>query len=194
MKQTRPICLASASPRRRELLERFGLEFVVHPVHVDEREQPGEQAGEMVARLAALKAEMARHRFGGHLILAGDTAVVVEGATLGKPRNAADAKQMLARLAGRTHRVFSAYHLLEAPTGQVCHGICQTEVTFRPLSAQWIDWYGALVEPRDKAGAYAIQGLGGAMVEKIEGSYNTVLGLPIEVIWWKLLENRWVTL
>ena len=194
MKQTRPLCLASTSPRRRELLQRFGLEFAVYAPHVDEQPLPGEDAGGHVVRLAQLKAEAPRADFPGHGILAGDTVVVHEGAILGKPTDPADARQMLERLSGTSHRVLSAWCALDADTGQSGSGVVETRVTFRRLPPAWIRWYSRLDEALDKAGAYGIQGIGGAMVERIEGSYPNVVGFPIEVVVWELLSRGWLEL
>ncbi len=118
MKQTRPFCLASASPRRRELLAQYGLEFTVTAVDVDERQLAGEGARAYVARLAARKAEAAREGGQGGLILAGDTVVVLEEEILGKPGGPGEAEAMLTRLSGRTHRVLSAYVLLDGVSGE----------------------------------------------------------------------------
>lgn len=194
MKQSRPFCLASASPRRRELLSSFGVEFVVHPVDVDETPLPGEPPRDYVRRLSTLKAEEARRRFADHLILAGDTVVVLDAEMLGKPGDAGEAARMIARLSGKTHRVLSAYTLLDAVTGKSCTRSPETQVTFRELPEAWVRWYAGLPECRDKAGAYAIQGAGAAMVERIEGTYTTVVGFPMEAIVWDLLDNGWVTL
>lgn len=194
MIQTRPFCLASASPRRRELLEQFGLKFRVDAADVDESPLPAESATGYVQRLAKLKAEEVRRRYADHLILAGDTAVVLDGDILGKPRDTGEAAEMIGRLSGRTHRVVSAYTLLDGPTGELCSGCPETLVTFRVLPPAWVEWYAALAEAGDKAGAYAIQGAGGAMVERIEGTYSTVVGFPMEAIIWHLLDKGWVNL
>lgn len=194
MKQTRPFCLASASPRRKELLEQFGLEFKIHVAGVDERHLPGESPRDYVSRLAALKAEKTHRSFPDHLILAGDTVVVLDGGILGKPRDSRDAAQMIGRLSGRTHSVLSAYTLLDGVTGERCSGCPETKVTFRKLEESWVEWYAALPEAGDKAGAYAIQGVGGAMVERMEGTYTTVVGFPMEAIVSDLLDKGWVVL
>lgn len=194
MKQQRPLCLASTSPRRKALLEQFGLEFVRFAPEVDERALAGEAPAAHVERLAALKAETARAAFPGHGILAGDTVVVLGETILGKPSGKDDAAAMLSRLAGVTHRVLSAYRLLDAASGQSSGGIVETRVTFRQLPPAWIRWYSRLDEAQDKAGAYAIQGIGGAMVERIEGSYPNVVGFPIEAIVWELLARGWLAL
>lgn len=194
LKQTRPLCLASASPRRRELLERFGLRFAVHAPQVDERALPGETPRVHVERLARLKAQTVRPAFPGHGILAGDTVVVLGEEILGKPADADDAQRMLERLAGATHTVLSAWCLLDADSGQDSGGIEETRVTFRRLPLAWIRWYSRLDEALDKAGAYGIQGIGGAMVQRIEGSYPNVVGFPIEAVLWEMLARGWLEL
>jgi len=194
MNQTRPLCLASASPRRAELLQRYGLRFDTFAPAVDEAARPGEAPEALVLRLAIDKAAAARKHFPTHLILAGDTTVVVDGRMLGKPESPADAARMLGHLSGRTHRVLSAYCLLDGKTSQTHTRVVDTAVTFRPLPQAWIAWYSAQPEAQDKAGAYGIQGIGGAMIARIEGSYTCVMGLPIEAIVWDLLERGWLTL
>ena len=194
MIQTRPLCLASSSPRRAELLTRYGLRFDAVSPAVDEAPLGAESPREMVGRLAAAKAAAARSRFPRHVILGADTAVVIDGGLLGKPDSPRDAARMLTVLSGRTHRVLSAYCLLDAQTGLAHTQAVETAVTFRPLPPSWIAWYSAQPEAQDKAGAYGIQGIGGAMIDRIEGSYTCVMGLPIEAIVWDLLERGWLTL
>jgi nucleoside triphosphate pyrophosphatase len=194
MKQQRPLCLASSSPRRRELLERLGLELAVFAPQVEERLLPGEAPEAHVERLAALKARAARAAFPAHGILAGDTVVVHGEAILGKPADAEHAARMLTQLSGATHRVLSAYCLLDAASGAESGGTVQTQVTFRRLPPAWIRWYSRLDEALDKAGAYGIQGIGAVMVERIEGSYPNVVGFPVDVILWELLALGWLAL
>jgi septum formation protein len=168
------LVLASGSPRRRELLEGLGVRFKVRPVDLDESPLPDEDPGNYVLRLAIEKA--AARVEPGELVLAADTTVVVDGEILGKPRDDDDARRMLRLLAGREHAVL---------TGIALHGsekaaeVDETLVRFAPLSEAEIDWYVATGEPRDKAGAYAIQGLGSLFVEAVEGSYSNVVGLPV---------------
>jgi septum formation protein len=168
--------LASASPRRRELLAGLGLRFDVRAADVDETPRPGEPPADLVERLAGAKAAAvgATRR---EVVIAADTVVVVDGDTLGKPVDGDDAARMLRRLGGRTHHVLTgvAVRLGAALTTQVV----ATEVTFRPLTEDDVAWYVATGEPLDKAGAYAIQGAGGLFVERIDGSYHNVVGLPL---------------
>lgn len=194
LRSTRPLCLASASPRRQELLAVYGLHCRVVPAHVDESPRPGEAPAEHVLRLARAKARDVAARVEGLGILSGDTIVEVDGVLLGKPADAADVARMLRRLAGRTHRVITAYALLDPRTGACGGRSVVTNVTFRALPAEWIAWYAALSEPLDKAGAYAVQGVGGAMIERIDGSYTNVVGFPIEHIVWDMLASGWVEL
>ena len=123
----------------------------------------------------------------------GDTVVVHQGQVLGKPRDTTHAAQMLTRLSGQAHRVITAYALLDADSGVQRAGTVETRVVFRSLSPQWVRWYSAQTESKDKAGAYGIQGLGGAMVAGIEGSYTNVVGFPIEAVFWDLVELGWVS-
>lgn len=194
MNATRPICLASASPRRRELLARYGLEVRVYPADLDESPHPGEPPEAQVARLARAKAEAAAPAHPDALVIGGDTVVVLGEEVLGKPRDRADGESMLRRLSGQTHRVLSGYWLLDGPSGESFGHTVETRVTFRALPPQWIAWYAALPEMLDKAGAYAIQGVGGAMVERIEGSYTNVVGFPVERVLWDLIDRGWVRL
>jgi septum formation protein len=194
MRPTRPIVLASASPRRRELLERLGLAFAVIPAHVDEQPLEGETVEHLVARLAREKARNVSSKARQALVIAGDTEVELAGEILGKPEGSDRAAAMLRRLSGRTHRVLTGYHLLDGPTGDVLARTVETRVTFRELPEPWIAWYSALPEAHDKAGAYAVQGVGGAMVSRLEGSYTNVVGLPVESVLWDLIERGWVSL
>ena len=194
MNQTRPICLASASPRRAELLRRFGLHFDTYSPDIDESPSPAEPPETLVRRLAEAKARAGNTRYPSHLIIAADTTVLLDGAMLGKPESPADAARMLSLLSGRAHQVLSAYCLLDGPTGELRAQVIETAVTFRALPRSWIAWYSSQPEAQDKAGAYGIQGVGGAMISRIEGSFTCVMGLPIEAIVWDLLERGWLTL
>ncbi len=171
------IILASASPRRAELLRAAGLEFIIAPVDVDERQLPDETPDAYVARVAALKAGAALARQPDRTILAADTAVVLDGDVFGKPVDAADAARMLRRLSGRSHRVLTA--VVVAAGGRRVSFVDATTVWMTPLGEDVIAWYVASGEPLDKAGAYAVQGLASRFVTRIDGSYATVVGLPV---------------
>ena len=178
------LVLASSSPRRRELLAGLGLEFAIRSVEIDESPQPGEAPDDYVIRLAREKAAAAaQNATPGELVLAADTIVALGGELLGKPVDDADARRMLHILAGRSHQVLTGVALdtSEGPTRVAVRStdLCRTRVTFAPLSDEEIDWYVATGEPRDKAGAYAVQGLGGLFVERLDGNYSNVVGLPL---------------
>jgi septum formation protein len=171
------LVLASQSPRRRELLEQLGLVLEVRPAHADEALLPGEDARAYAARVAREKARAVA----GDVVLAADTAVVLRGEVLGKPRDADDARRMLALLSGTRHEVLTAVCVRRnagAP-GVELEALVETAVRFAPLSSAAVDWYVATGEPLDKAGAYAIQGAGGAFVLDVSGSVSNVVGLPL---------------
>lgn len=178
-KSTFWLYLASASPRRRELLHQIGLAHQVIPQQVDESLLPGESPEDYVRRLAVAKAEAGFESLGvgEYLVLGADTAVVCEGRILGKPRDRQDALTMLGLLSGNTHSVFSAVALQAA--GKLAVAVVETRVSFRAMSPGECELYWASGEPRDKAGAYGIQGLGALFVRNIEGSYSAVVGLPL---------------
>jgi septum formation protein len=180
--------LASASPRRRELLGSIGLEFDVRPAAIDESPLPNEEPRAHVERVARQKARTVGDA--GELVLAADTIVVVDGAILGKPRDPADARRMLQLIQGREHRVLSGVALREAggvdgsrPAGRETAAVEESAVRLRPLDAEEISWYVGTGEPSDKAGAYALQGIGGLFVERVEGSSSNVIGLPLHVVY-----------
>jgi septum formation protein len=176
------LVLASASPRRAEILRTLGIPFVVDPSDVAEEILPGESAEEAVARLAALKAAQVSARRPGRWVLAADTLVVLDGEVLGKPRDEADAARMLRRISGREHRVATGVRLRrETASGG---GVVEiSRVRIAPLSEEEIAWYVGTGEPRDKAGAYGIQGLGARFVESVDGSYTNVMGLPAAAVY-----------
>ena len=172
--------LASASPRRREILAQMGLRFRVLVQDVDESPLAGEPAQDYVRRLAQAKAEAGRRDLeegDGLPVLGADTVVLVDGRLLGKPRHREEALEILRLLSGREHRVVTAV-ALAAPGRHAC-AVSDTAVEFRPLSEREMAAYWDTGEPRDKAGAYAIQGLGALFVRRIAGSYSGVVGLPI---------------
>lgn len=192
--QHRDLCLASSSPRRQALLQRYGLEFVVCSPHIDESQNASESVQAYVKRMASEKAQVGAQRCPKAIVLAGDTAVYFNQEVLGKPRDAQEVHEMLQRLSGQQHEVYSSYALLDARSNQAIEATSCTRVTFKSLPAAWIRWYATTGEPMDKAGAYSIQGLGAVMVEKIEGSYNNVVGFPIEEVFWHLLQEGWIAL
>jgi len=172
------LLLASRSPRRAELLRTLGVAFRVLDVEVDETPTAGEAPDAYVRRLARDKARAGRAIVDSLPVLAADTTVVLDGAILGKPLDAADARTMLARLAGCTHEVMTGVAVIDG-RGSLRDTVLATRVTFRTLAPDEIAAYVASGEPLDKAGAYGIQGLGGALVARIEGSYSNVVGLPL---------------
>ena len=174
--------LASASPRRYELLRRVGLDFISVPVEMEELSREGEQAMDFVVRMAVEKANRAvdliKNSDKPELpVLAADTCISLSGQILGKPQNEKQAESMLRSLSGRTHDVYTAVALVSKM--HVWEDLSVTQVTLGTLSAEEIKVYCASGEPLDKAGAYAIQGLGSAFVKRIEGSYTGVVGLPM---------------
>ena len=172
------LILASASPRRRELLERIGLRFSVESADADETLLPGLSAKNQVMRLSRIKADaVAALHSGEPVILSADTVVVLDGKILGKPADTEDARQMLLSLSGRTHHVLTG---VTVRRGKYHDTRCEeTEVRFGALSAKEIDSYIATGEPMDKAGAYGIQGLASVFVSGISGDYYNVMGLPL---------------
>ena len=173
------LILASQSPRRSEILRQAGIPFVVKPANVDESVRPGEPVEEYVRRVAEEKA-MAVETAAGDVVLGADTVVVIGGKILGKPRDRADAARMLRQLAGREHEVITGVCLRR--DAEVLHDCAVTRVWFTALAGEDIEQYVASGEPMDKAGAYAIQGLASKFIERIDGSYTNVVGLPIELV------------
>lgn len=175
-----PLILASASPRRRELLQNAGLRFRVIPSQTAEEVRPGEAPRDYVQRTARDKARAVARDHPAAWILAADTIVEIDGQILGKPRDEADGRRMLGLLSGRHHRVMTAFVVLGAEH-QVERLVTST-VRFKPLSEAQVGAYLASGEPADKAGAYAIQGQGRALVADMQGSYTNVVGLPMDEI------------
>jgi nucleoside triphosphate pyrophosphatase len=177
------IILASSSPRRAEILRNAGIAFEIRPTQIDEAALPGETPHAMVARLAEAKARAAAAQKDADLreciIVGADTTVELDGEILGKPRDAGHAREMLAKLSGRTHHVLTGLFLLRLPSGATQAAIENSAVTFAPLGEKEIDAYVATGEPLGKAGAYAVQGLAGRYIPRIEGCYFNVVGLPL---------------
>ena len=174
------LVLASGSPRRRELLALLGLPFDVIPVDLDESVRPGESAVDLVRRLAIDKAGAIVDPDADVLVVAADTTVEVAGEILGKPVDATDARRMLRALSARTHLVHTAVAVRRDAHTEL--EVVTTLVTMAPLTEASIEWYVATREPIDKAGAYALQGAGGAFVTAIEGSASNVVGLPLATV------------
>lgn len=171
------VILASQSPRRRELLTLVGIKHLVSPADIDESVMPDELPVPHCERLARAKAHVLAERHPDAVVIAADTIVVLDGDILGKPRDAADARAIIARLSGRTHTVFTA--MAVARGGRTESAVEEVAVTFRVLSAEEIAEYVATGEPMDKAGAYGIQGYGATIVERIDGDYFSVMGLGL---------------
>ena len=185
MSRQKPIVLASASPRRQELLRNAGIDFVVRSAGIPEVPFRGEQPREFAERMSREKARSTRSQ--AEVILAADTVVAVEGEILGKPKNAEDAARMLHLLSDRTHEVITAVCLLGEEFEDVRSEI--TRVHFNPMNQGEIADYVASGEPMDKAGAYAIQGRASRWISKIEGDYYNVVGLPVDLVWRMLQEH-----
>jgi len=181
MKEQPPVapllCLASVSPRRRELLTQIGVPHVVSAAHIDETVLPGESAADYVVRMARGKALAVRARDPSLPVLAADTTVVIDDEICGKPGNEAEGVAMLERLSGRSHQVLTAVAL--AAHGALGFRLSASEVRFRTLSREECIAYWRTGEPRDKAGGYAIQGRAAVFVEHLSGSYSGVVGLPL---------------
>lgn len=174
------LILASASPRRAEILRNAGIAFSALPSEVDETPIPGESAQEHVQRLAAAKADLAAAQsIGPAIVIGADTVVTVDEHIIGKPRSAEDARRTLALLSGRAHAVLTGVTLIRLPDAERASFVEATQVHFSPLSPQEISQYLATDEPYDKAGAYAIQGRAGRYIPRIEGCYFNVVGLPL---------------
>ena len=187
---TMRLILASASPRRAELLHSAGFTFSIAPANVDETPRDGESPEAYTLRVAHEKAaHIARTRAGDSVILGADTEVVIGGRILGKPGDADDARRMLQLLAGTAHDVLTAVVVI----GSRCtaEAVITTRVWFSPMTQAEIEWYVASAEPMGKAGGYEIQGLGARFVDRIDGSWSNVVGLPIAAVHRLLREVQW---
>ncbi len=182
MTQERKIVLASASPRRKELLRQIGLKFEVDPSKYPEESAPGLAAEELVQSIALNKARAVAGNHANALVIAADTIGVLRGEIIGKPHNPAEAAAILRRLSAKTHRVITGLTIIDTATGKKATQTVQTRVRFKKLSDRTIERYVASGEPLDKAGAYAIQGLGAVLIEKIDGDYSNVVGLPLAAL------------
>jgi septum formation protein len=191
------LILASTSPRRAEILRAAGIPFEVVAANIDETRHPNEPPRDYVLRLAEAKARAAVAKFvAGNphenaIVIGADTTVEIDGAILAKPESTEDARRMLERLSGRTHEVYTGVALVPVPSGDARIFVEITRVEFAPLDAAEIAHYVASGEPNDKAGAYAIQGLGGKFVRRIEGCYFNVMGLPLSRVYSELKSLGW---
>lgn len=189
------IVLASTSPRRAEILREAGIAFEICGGEIDETALPGESAQAMVARLAEVKARTAAAQMApsarNGIVVGADTTVELGGEILGKPRDPAHAREMLAMLSGRTHHVLTGIFLLRLPGSTTRAAVESSAVTFAPLNGEEIAAYAASGEPLGKAGAYAIQGLAGRYIPRIEGCYFNVVGLPLARLYALLRELGW---
>jgi septum formation protein len=177
------IILASASPRRAEILRTVGWPFETLPLNIDETRAAGEDAATHVQRLARAKAAAAALRYPASMIVAADTVVLIDEQILGKPQDDEDARGMLRQLSGRWHQVLTGVAFIDGASAEVRVAYEKTEVKFAVMSQDEIDWYVASGEPMDKAGAYAIQGLGARFIEGIRGDYFNVVGLPVRLLY-----------
>jgi len=186
------LILASASPRRAEILRDAGIVFSATPSEVDETPLPGEAPHDHVQRLAAAKAELVAARsIGPAIVIGADTVVTIDAHIIGKPRSAEDARRTLTQLAGRTHSVLTGVTLIRLPDAERIHFVEETQVHFSPLSTEEISQYLATEESYDKAGAYAIQGRAGRYIPRIEGCYFNVVGLPLARVTQELKALGW---
>jgi len=175
----RNIILASASPRRRDILNIAGLKFAVCESGYDEAVKPSMKPRDTARFLSRKKAEAVAHRYKNSIIIAADTFIVFRGKVLGKPITSREARKMLNLLNGKSHSVITGYSVIDTGTGKKISRSVETKVRFKKLTAREIDAYVATKEPLDKAGAYAIQGRGAVIVEKIDGDFFNIMGLPL---------------
>ncbi len=173
------IILASASPRRKQLLSSVGLKFKTVPAHLDEIYLNGETPNQHARRLAQSKAKIISEKYPDAWVLGADTIVVIDGQILGKPENKAQAKKMLQKLSGRTHKVHTAFTITRAASSISRTLVIQSAVSFKNISPDEIKWYISSKEPYDKAGGYAAQEKGASFIKSVRGSYTNVIGLPL---------------
>jgi len=173
------LILASESPRRYELLMQMGLDFEVIPSKIFEGFVQAESPKDHVIRLAEAKAREVASKYPDRWVVAADTIVCINGSILGKPQGREEAVEMLRRLSGQDHRVLTGFSVCHSRRGESDREVVQTVVRMKPLTSAEIDWYVGTGEPYDKAGGYAIQGIGSFMIESIQGSYTNVVGLPL---------------
>jgi septum formation protein len=176
------LILASASPRRSELLRGLGLDFEVLPSSIEEKREPGEGAEEYVARLARDKGRAIATQHPAAWVISADTVVYIDGEILEKPGDKNEARAMLRQLSDRRHVVYSGVSLQNAESGYEDANVTTTTVQFVPLREDRIAWYVETGEPMDKAGAYAVQGIGAMFIRSVEGNYTNVVGLPLSTL------------
>ena len=176
---TNRLILASASPRRQELLTAAGLNFQIIPAHVNEAYRKGETPRSHVQRLACDKAAAIAKKYPESWVLGADTIVVIDDMILGKPKNKKQARQMMERLSGRFHKVFTGFAVVCKAAQLQKTKIIQTSVQFKKINQQEMEWYVSCSEPYDKAGGYAAQGRGACFIKSLRGSYTNVIGLPV---------------
>jgi septum formation protein len=181
-KNMKTIILASASPRREELLEKIGLKFKVEPSNYEENISCELEPHELAKLLSLEKAKLVAKNHKNALIIAADTLIVFEGKILGKPRTKTEAREMLETINGKPHSVITGFTIVDSGSNKALSRSVETKIHLRKLSSTEIDAYVKSQEPLDKAGAYAIQGLGSVIVEKIEGDYFSVVGLPLSAL------------
>ena len=183
------IILASGSPRRAEILRTVGWPFEVMTPDIDETRRANEDAVSYVQRLARSKAEAVAQRVPSSLIVAADTTVAIDEQILEKPSDENDAGRMLRKLSGQWHQVITGVALIDGATSQLRVACEKTEVRFATMSQDEVDWYASSGEPMDKAGAYAIQGLGARFIERIRGDYFNVMGLPVRLLYEMVMQE-----
>jgi septum formation protein len=174
-----PFILASASPRRIELLRLLGLDFAVMPSGADETFRQGESPPAHTLRLSVDKAGLIAEANPGSWVLGADTIVVIDGEALGKPADPEEARQMLKKLSARVHTVFTGFTIIRQEARIAVSEVAESKVLFREIPEDEMDWYVSSREPYDKAGAYAVQGMGAFFIKEIRGSYTNVMGLPL---------------
>ncbi|MDD5434521.1 MAG: Maf family protein [Nitrospira sp.] len=182
MNKTKKIILASASPRRKEILGKTGLKFIVDASDYEEDLSLRMPARRLARYLSCEKAKAVAGKYTNAIIIAADTIICFDDTVFGKPHNEKEAKRMLNILNGRTHDVITGFTIIDTDEGQIVSRTIVTKVYFNRMTAKDIDAYIRTGEPLDKAGAYAIQGLGAAIVKRIEGDYNNVVGLPVDAL------------
>lgn len=191
--QLRAVVLASGSPRRKDYLNRYGFEFDIITADIDESVSPGESPETFAQRLAKEKAEAVQQQCtAGQIIIAADTIVVQGETILGKPASQKDILPALQLLNGKNHQVMTAYAVLDTVSGEMIQQLVSTEVEFFNLPEEQLKCYAASSEPLDKAGSYSIQGVGTFLVKSIKGSYNNVVGLPIEHLLQDLAKKEYI--